>query len=165
MHQQICISCHGDSFLGRATPPPPAHLRVRAGRGQVLVSSAPFFAERDSRVQQLQPSPEAVQPLQHVLHAGLEILLDLEESQQRARPAQTEDDSFAVFVSPERVQPAGLTSAAGSCGSAALWLPSQGLRPHRRTPAERTQPAGWRHKQRDMSQCLSSALLTSTPQK
>lgn len=59
---------------------------------------------------------------------------------------------------PERVQPAELTSAAGSRGSAALWLPSRGLRPRRRTPAERTQPAGWRHKQRDMSQCL-------TPQK
>lgn len=46
------------------------------------MSSAPFLAERDSRVQQLQPSPEAVQPLQHVLHAGLEVLLDLEEPQQ-----------------------------------------------------------------------------------
>lgn len=64
----------------------PAHLCVYAGRGQVLVSLAPLLAECNSRVQQLQPSPEAIEPLQHVLHTGLEVLLNLKESKQRSRP-------------------------------------------------------------------------------
>lgn len=38
----------------------------------------------------------------------------------------------------EQTQPVELASAAGSCGSAAPCLPSQGLRPRQRTPAERT---------------------------
>lgn len=107
------------------------------------MSSAPFFAERNSSVQQLHPSPEAVEPLQHVLHAGLKILLDLEESKQRARPVQRTAKTIRSVISftESKFQPAELTSAAGSCGSAALWLPLKGLRPHQQTPAERTQSA------------------------
>lgn len=52
------------------------------------MSSGLLFAERDSRVQQLQPGPQAVEPFQHVLHAGLKIRLNLEESDQGIRPVR-----------------------------------------------------------------------------
>lgn len=67
-----------------------AHLCVCAGRSQVLVSSRLLFAERDPRVQQLQPGPQAVESFQHVLHAGLKIRLNLEESDQGIRPVREE---------------------------------------------------------------------------
>lgn len=52
------------------------------------MSSGLLFAERDSRVQQLQPGPQAVESFQHVLHAGLKIRLNLEESDQGIRPVR-----------------------------------------------------------------------------
>lgn len=49
-----------------------------------------LLAERDSRVQQLQPSPQAIQSFQHVLHAGLKVRLDLEETNEGICPVREE---------------------------------------------------------------------------
>lgn len=86
----MCVSCRDEFFLGQTVKTflSGTHLCVGAGRGQVLMSSAPLFAERNPRVEKLQSSPEAMEPLQHVLHAGLEILLNPKESKQRTRPVK-----------------------------------------------------------------------------
>lgn len=55
----------------------------------------------------------------------------------------------SAFNFQEQIQPSEPTSAAGSCESAALFLLLQGLGPYQQTPAERTQSAEWRQKQRD----------------
>lgn len=85
------------------------------------MSSVLLFAERNSRVQQLQPSPQAIESFQHVLHAGLKVRLNLEETNKRICPVREECErdyyrSSAFGSQEKQTQAAELTSAAGSCG-------------------------------------------------
>lgn len=82
------------------------------------MSSALLFAERHSRVQQLQPSPQAIESFQHVLHTGLKVRLNLEETNKGICPVREEcERDYSVFSSQEKQsQAADLTSAAGSRG-------------------------------------------------
>lgn len=69
------------------------------------MSSRLLLAERDSRVQQLQPGPQAVESFQHVLHAGLKIRLNLEESDQGTRPVREERERDHQFPGRSRREP------------------------------------------------------------
>lgn len=67
-----------------------AYLCVCQSRGQVSVVLTPLFGERDSSMELLQLSPEAVQTLQDVLHTGLEVLLHADECAQHIHPIREE---------------------------------------------------------------------------
>lgn len=85
------------------------------------MSSVLLFAERNSRVQQLQPSPQAIESFQHVLHTGLKVRLNLEETNKGICPVREECErdyyrSSAFRSQEKQTRAADLTSAAGSRG-------------------------------------------------